>query len=72
MNAKVKKLWLKALRSGDYKQGAGALRSDHSFCCLGVLCDLHRQEVHGRWKRNEVGGFEYAGDGFILPRAVQE
>lgn len=30
--------WLKALRSGDYKQGMGYLKSqDNEFCCLGVL-----------------------------------
>lgn len=37
--AKIKKKWLKALRSGDYKQGEGALYKpkEKSFCCLGVL-----------------------------------
>lgn len=30
--------WLKALRSGDYKQGNGHLKTaDNKFCCLGVL-----------------------------------
>lgn len=37
--------WVAALRSGEYKQGRGALRirnSDDSwnFCCLGVACEL--------------------------------
>ena len=33
--------WVEALRSGDYKQGHGLLRSDDDkFCCLGVACDL--------------------------------
>ena len=37
--AKIKKTWLKALRSGKYKQGDGVLyRPDtKQFCCLGVL-----------------------------------
>ena len=35
------KEWVKALRSGEYQQGRGCLRSrDDKFCCLGVLCDL--------------------------------
>ena len=34
-------IWAEALRSGKYKQGHGALRSDgDKFCCLGVACDL--------------------------------
>lgn len=34
------KAWVKALRSGDYKQGRGRLRDGKFFCCLGVACDL--------------------------------
>ena len=31
---------LDALRSGNYKQGRGALRTeDDEYCCLGVMCD---------------------------------
>lgn len=45
MDAKVKKAWVKALRSGKYAQGREALarRKPHGktqFCCLGVLCDI--------------------------------
>jgi hypothetical protein len=33
--------WIKALRSGKYKQAHGVLRTgDNRYCCLGVLCDL--------------------------------
>lgn len=33
--------WLKALRSGDYQKGQGALRtSNGKYCCLGVLCEI--------------------------------
>jgi hypothetical protein len=35
------KAWIKALRSGKYKQGTGFLHTaDDKFCCLGVACDL--------------------------------
>lgn len=32
--------WLKALRSGNYKQRQGRLRWRDAFCCLGVACDV--------------------------------
>lgn len=42
MDATIKAQWLEALRSGKYKQGKGALhnKSDDSYCCLGVLCEV--------------------------------
>lgn len=44
LNKTFKARWLKALRSGDYKQGETQLVSkDMSYCCLGVagsLCGL--------------------------------
>lgn len=44
MNAKIKKLWVKALRSGKYKQGKTKLhygnQNGSKYCCLGVLSDL--------------------------------
>lgn len=53
MNAEIKKRWLEALRSGEYKQGRGHLRQyergEHTYCCLGVLCDLYVQEKRNMW-----------------------
>lgn len=44
MNPKVKALWTAALRSGEYQQTTGTLRSvldgKSSYCCLGVLTEL--------------------------------
>lgn len=41
MDPELKARWLTALRSGQYKQGQGKLRSgDECFCCLGVLGDV--------------------------------
>lgn len=41
MDADIKKRWVEALRSGKYKQGKAALRSNENhFCCVGVLCDI--------------------------------
>ncbi len=41
MNKEIKQKWVEALRSGEYKQGKGTLRTNNNlFCCLGVLCDI--------------------------------
>lgn len=39
MKPEIKAKWVKALRSGRYKQGTGMLysESNKAFCCLGVL-----------------------------------
>src|SRR5688500_15014524 len=34
------RLWVDALRSGDYKQGRHYLQADGKFCCLGVACQV--------------------------------
>lgn len=50
MKKTIKKLWIKALRSGKYKQASGHLRKNGGFCCLGVLCDLYKQTTgNGKW-----------------------
>lgn len=46
MNTGIKAKWVEALRSGEYKQGKGYLKTDIGFCCLGVLCDLHSKETN--------------------------
>jgi hypothetical protein len=42
MDAKLKEAWVKALRSGDYRQANGKLfdPAAGSYCCLGVLCKV--------------------------------
>jgi hypothetical protein len=60
MNEPIMKRWVTALRSGDYQQSRGALRSTtaddkelgNNFCCLGVLCDLYAKEhPNAAWVR---------------------
>lgn len=68
MKPEIKKKWIKALLSGKYKQTKGRLKSSRGgYCCLGVLCDLHRKEVKGEWK-----GGQYLDVGDILPYDVQK
>lgn len=38
MDAELKAKWVKALRSGEFKQARGFLQKDGGYCCLGVLC----------------------------------
>ena len=45
MNSVIKKKWLNALRSGEYKQGQECLKnSEGAYCCLGVLCRITGNE----------------------------
>lgn len=44
MDPQMKRRWVEALTSGEYRQGTRALKkwvgSEERYCCLGVLCDL--------------------------------
>jgi hypothetical protein len=64
MFASVKAAWLKALRSGEYAQGSGRLRTTfpapgtcsgqtYQFCCLGVLADVV-DPMQKTWKPHEA------------------
>lgn len=61
LNPSTKKAWLRALRSGDYKQGKAALRAligegpnnGECFCCLGVYADVVEPKA---WKAPRYGG----------------
>ena len=49
MDKKLKAKWVKALRSGKYKQGREYLYANFSYCCLGVLCrvaGLKKEQLH--------------------------
>ena len=50
MNQQIKEKWLNALRSGEYSQSRGCLRTTEGFCCLGVLCDLYSKETGTEWE----------------------
>jgi hypothetical protein len=56
----VQKLWLSALRSGEYKQTNGMLKREidksPEFCCLGVLCDLAAKDGGRQWKSGQYAG----------------
>lgn len=65
------KAWLIALRSGEYKQGKGELRSrNNKFCCIGVACQVMNPN---NWKENDIewiASYMFDGEGFIAPRSL--
>jgi hypothetical protein len=53
LDKKTKKEWVKALRSGEFKQTKSVLynREDNGYCCLGVLCVLegeNEKQLNGK------------------------
>jgi hypothetical protein len=71
MKKKVKKLWVEALKSGEYSQGTGGLRDGDLFCCLGVLCDIHAKETSSEWAAPTFKSFSsYSGYTVTLPTKV--
>jgi hypothetical protein len=49
MREEIKNIWIKALKSGEYKQTTENLKRGSNYCCLGVLCDIVKDEVNGEW-----------------------
>lgn len=64
MDQDVKAKWVKALRSGEYKQARGMMRVDgdtegeYGYCCLGVLCDLYANQFNDDFDYVVGGNFE--------------
>lgn len=77
MNIEVKKIWVEALRSGKYKQGRRKLHvvdapcGEHTYCCLGVLCELAEKSGICSMSINE-GTYGYDGATTLLPNSVME
>lgn len=67
MNQKIKKLWIKALRSGKYEQGRSFLKNKYhehkaKYCCLGVLCEVYKEQTGKAWRAPKADEF--------LPKSV--
>lgn len=58
MNPEWKAKWVAALRSGQYAQAQQRLRTPEGYCCLGVVCDIVKDEVEGEW-REQPGHFNF-------------
>ena len=72
MVPEIKAKWLAKLRDERTKQGGGGLRND-GFCCLGVLCEVHREEnPELTWVKWSDRSDSYMGAWRYLPDAVVE
>lgn len=69
MKKKIAEKWVKALRSGKYKQAIGKLKSvTGGYCCLGVLCNISKK---GKWKKmKNEHCLSYLGASGYLPEEV--
>lgn len=97
MKQEIKERWIAALRSGEYRQTKSRLRrspvttleggqeveiSPAGYCCLGVLCEVFRQEDPDRlvWSNSNFKSLELidgksipsTGLSEVLPSAVAE
>ena len=68
MKKDIKTKWVKALRSGKYKQAQEQLKDGNSYCCLGVLCQLHAKETKlGKWMTTDN---EYYPINYVVGKSV--
>jgi hypothetical protein len=76
MNQQVKKMWVNALRSGEFVRGEGQMKLGDEYCPLGVLCELHRRNAGSnlQWVRDERHPmseiYMYDGNTGVLPDVV--
>jgi len=73
------KLLIKSLKSGKYIQATKRLRRGDAFCCLGVICDLHRKitkKKGNKWIASplpmEPECYKYKDTSCRLPEKVKE
>lgn len=71
MKRSIARKWAAALESGDYKQIDGSLRIGNSFCCLGVLCNIHAQK-HPEIASLELDKHAYLDAEVDLPNEVAD
>lgn len=78
MKANIKELWVQALRSGKYQQGRAWLHNadENEYCCLGVLCEVAKENGVEMSVRTETKGFDtvtlYDTHSQFLPPSVCE
>lgn len=74
MYPSVKKKWVKALRSGDFKQTDSGLKLEtddgvFGYCCLGVLTELYIED-HNLKGKKEVQDLSFRKDNCYPNRTV--
>ena len=76
-----RKMWVEALKSGEYKQGMGALCRERNgtfeYCCLGVACEISGPGKFVPRDYSQLGVYKFvikdgqSQDG-ALPKVVQD
>lgn len=75
VNKERVRLGVAALRSGEFEQGAGYLKYNGKYCCLGVFCEIAIRngcEVQVLESDAQEGKFFFDGIADFLPRSVME
>jgi hypothetical protein len=75
--AEARKLWVEALRSGEFAQTTGVLRDENGYCCLGVACEIAVQHgvIEPPQGHKAVAGrifYNFDGSDATLPDSVRE
>lgn len=64
--------WVKALRSGKYKQGQNYLQEGDMFCCLGVACEVFKVPSIKRYGRIRYGTVDLSSEQFLSLKAQEK
>jgi len=74
MNARIKKLWVAALRSGKWRKAKGQLRKSTNYrCCLGVLDEVYMEDTgRGEWCEGIFTILGEGGETYFLGTEVME
>jgi hypothetical protein len=84
MKQNIMKKWVKALRSGKYKQGESYLKATWTkqgtkHCCLGVLCELYNDTMKQNKKKciketvnKDTVVHKFGQSDTLLPNAVKK
>lgn len=73
MLTEPQKRWVAALRGGEFKQCRGQLSKNGGYCCLGVVCEIFREELSLEKHELTFGdGYSYNESYQYLPCKVKE
>lgn len=76
MKSRVAEKWVKALRSGKYKQGKNVLKYKSRngtlrHCCLGVLCELYQKEHKAKMASGPTPPFDQQERDIDIPAGAK-
>ena len=63
--------WIEALESGNFQQGRAALNKQGAFCCLGIACEIFKDELGLSYRETDSLGFYDDCSGFPPERVAE-